>query len=145
MRPHRLQTAPVCTDLLAFGTGDDLMSILDDFLREQGIRAGRVGPGIGAFSSAVLAFFDPDTGSYHEFPVQGPVEVTSLSGNIATLDGEPRLHLHVTLSGRDGSCIGGHLMSALVEPTLELFITRYDRALVREVDPHTGLPLLDRG
>ncbi|TVR62872.1 MAG: DNA-binding protein [Gemmatimonadales bacterium] len=145
MRAHRLQTAPVCTDLLAFGTGDDVIPLLQGFLRDEGIRAGRVGPGIGAFSSAVLAFFDPQEGKYHEFEIQGPVEVTNVSGNVATLDGEPRLHLHATLSRRDGSCVGGHLVSARVEPTLELFITRYDRALLREVDAETGLPLLDRG
>jgi|GEM_PF-440504 len=145
MRAHRLQTAPICTDLLAFGTGDDVIPILERFLRDEGIRAGRVGPGIGAFSSAVLAFFDPDDVRYHEFEIQGPVEVMSLSGNVATLDGEPRLHLHATVSRRDGSCVGGHLVSARVQPTLELFITRYDRALVRKVDSETGLPLLDRG
>jgi len=143
MHPYPVQRTPVSTDLLVFGTGDDVVPYLEHYITEADITAGRIGPGIGAFAEAVLGFFNTKTNTYEEIPVDEPVEVLSLTGNVALFEGTPRLHVHASLSTREGSCVGGHLISALTGPTLEVFVTSFDATLRRTVDPATGLPLLE--
>jgi uncharacterized protein len=79
---------------------------------------------IGAFRQATLAFWDWESKQYEEIPVRDQVEVLSLSGDIA-LDqgGRPKLHLHAVLGRRDGSVVGGHLLKAIVRPTVEVVVT----------------------
>lgn len=66
----------------------------------------------------------------------------ALVGNVAMVGGEPKLHAHVVLGTRDGSARGGHLLEALVEPTLEVLVRTSPVALRRQHDDRTGLPLL---
>ena len=37
--------------------------------------------------------------------------------------GKPNVHLHLVLSRQDGSTVSGHLISATVDPILEVFVT----------------------
>jgi len=143
MRPYPVQRDPIHTDLLAFATGDDVVRHLERYITEEDITAGRIGPGIGAMSEAVLGFFNTKTNQYEEIAVDEPTEVLSLTGNVALFEGTPRLHVHASLSKRDGSCVGGHLISAVTGPTVEVFVTQYSATLHRTVDPATGLPLLE--
>ena len=48
-------------------------------------------------------------------------EVLSLAGDIALEGRQPKLHLHAVLGRRDGSTVGGHLLTGVVRPTLEAF------------------------
>jgi predicted DNA-binding protein with PD1-like motif len=41
--------------------------------------------------------------------------------------------------------MGGHLMKAIVHPTLELIIEEAPGYLQRRIDQETGLPLIDIG
>jgi uncharacterized protein len=43
----------------------------------------------------------------------------------------------------DGTTRGGHVITATVWPTLELFLTDEPAVLVKEEDPETGLYLFD--
>lgn len=62
-------------------------------------------------------------------------EIVSMSG-ILTKDG---IHVHLSLSGQDGSVIGGHLMEGCrVKTTLELAILSLDQDVSRNYDPITG-------
>ena len=54
----------------------------------------------------------------------------------------PRLHLHAVLSYPDGSCVGGHLIEAHVDPTLEVIVDVTAATVVREIDARTGLQLI---
>ncbi len=143
MHAHPIQESPIETELLAFAAGDHVMWELEQYATTKDITAGRIAPGIGAFSEAVLAFFNTETNEYEEIHVDEPTEVVSLSGNIALFEGVPRLHVHAMLSKRDGSCVGGHLVSGVVNPTLEVFVTKFDEVVHRYVDERTGLPLLE--
>lgn len=144
MRAHPVQSDPIRTNLVVFGQGEDVIEGLQAHARDVPIKAGRVGPGIGAFSEAVLAFYNPETQEYEEIPVEEQTEVLSLTGNIAQYEGAPRLHLHASLSRRTGECVGGHLLRGTVAPTLEVFVTRYEAPLERTWDEASGLPLLPR-
>ncbi|MCO5065186.1 MAG: DNA-binding protein [Rhizobiaceae bacterium] len=101
---------------------------------------------IGAFSSAVVGFFDFARKDYARIPVDEQCEVLSALGDIALGDDEmPSLHLHVVLGLSDGSCKGGHLLEAHVNPTLEVIITESPRVLRRRKREGLGVALLDLG
>jgi predicted DNA-binding protein with PD1-like motif len=98
--------------------------------------------GIGAVRHAVIGYFDPQTKTYLRNHEKGQAEVLSLTGNLALNNNEPFFHVHVALGLRDGSARGGHLFEATVEPTVELVLTTYPKAVRRKTDPETGLLLL---
>ena len=130
------------TYLLVFHTGQEVMSGLLAFAKKHKLVAGHL-TGIGAVSDAVIGYFDPEKKAYLRNAERGQAEVLSLTGNLAHYDREPFFHVHVALGLRDGSARGGHLFEATVHPTVELVLTTYSRRARREIDPETGLPLLD--
>ena len=99
--------------------------------------------GIGALDRAVIALYDLKERRYVETTIEEEIELVSLQGNMVRIDGAPFLHAHVVLSRRDGSTMGGHLMSARTSITVELFLTRFNLEITRTLSPHCGLKLLD--
>lgn len=128
------------THLLVLDGGDDAMSGLIAFAKQNGIEGASL-QAIGAFSSAVVAYWNRETKEYEEIPVDEQVEVLALGGNLAMSGDDVRVHAHVTLGRRDGSTIGGHLLRASVYPTLEVFIGELER-IERGKDSDTGLMLI---
>jgi predicted DNA-binding protein with PD1-like motif len=127
---------------LVLDVGDEAVATLTSFAEERGIEAAHF-TAIGAFREAVIAFFDWDSKSYEEIPVDEAVEVASMTGNVSRKDGAARVHAHVVLGRRDGSALAGHLVSGVVRPTLELMLVEERAKLVRTVDAESTLPLLD--
>jgi predicted DNA-binding protein with PD1-like motif len=130
------------TYLLVFRTGQEVVKGLLAFARKHRLVAGNL-TGIGAISDSVIGYFDPEKKAYLRIHEKGQHEVLSLTGNLALYKDEPFFHVHVALGLRDGSARGGHLFEATVRPTVELVLTAYPRAVRRQIDPETGLPLLD--
>jgi uncharacterized protein len=128
--------------LIRFERGEESVEGLTSFAREHGLRGARV-QGIGAFSEAVLGYFDAERREYDRFPVAGDTEVLAFLGNLSVMEDGPRLHAHVTLSRRDGSALGGHLFEGRAGATLEIFVMEVPGELRRSPDEKTGLPLLD--
>lgn len=127
---------------LVYDVGDEVTAGLKAFAKEHRPRSAHF-TAIGAFSDAVLAYFDWDTKQYKDIPVKEQVEVLTLAGDIAWKDdGEPVVHAHVVVGRSDGSTRGGHLKSAHVRPTLELVLVEYPKHLERKHDPQTGLALI---
>lgn len=122
--------------------GDEVMADLLEFAKREGLQGGHFA-GIGAFSSAKLAFFDRATLSYKEIPIDDQVECLSLDGDIGMVDGEPLLHVHCTVGYPDGTVRGGHMLEATVWPTLEVFLTESVVPLVKHEDPESTLDLYD--
>jgi predicted DNA-binding protein with PD1-like motif len=100
---------------------------------------------LGAFEQVTLAFFDLAKKEYEHTPIIEQVEVMSIIGNISTYLGEPKIHAHAVVGKRDGTAHGGHLIEAVVRPTLEVFVTVSSGELRRSLDVVTNLPLLDLG
>ena len=118
------------------------MGGLTSFAGNEGISAAELS-GIGAFLSAVIGFYNLDAKEYDRIPVDQETEVLSFLGNLSLVDGEPRVHAHVSLGTRDGSAIGGHLFEATCGATAEIFVREEPGELNRVPDPNAGLPLLD--
>jgi predicted DNA-binding protein with PD1-like motif len=129
------------TYALVFDKGDEVIAELEAFAREHAITAARF-TAIGAFSDVKLGYFDREQRDYLEIPLAEQVEVLSLLGDVAEKDGEPKVHAHVVIGGRDGGARGGHLLAAHVWPTLEVIVDESPEHLRRRVDEKTGLPLI---
>ena len=141
MRSKILNDQGERTYALVFETGDEPVSLLEKFAVDHKLAAARF-TAIGAFSEAVLGYFDWQSRKYQKIPVGEQVEVLSLVGDVA-LDGErPKVHAHVVLGKRDGSAHGGHLLQAKVRPTLELMLTESPAHLRKRHDPDSGLALI---
>lgn len=80
---------------------------------------------------------------YHENKIDEQVEVISLIGNVALKDGEPKIHAHVVVAKRHGTAHGGHLISAIVRPTLEISLTESPAKLQRKYNEKFGLALIN--
>ena len=114
-----------------------------DFCKKQKIRAGEIS-GIGAISEATFRFLDPATKKYVDKTFEEQMEITNLTGNISEKDKAPYLHVHLTCSRRDYSCVGGHLLRARIGGACELLVEAWPgAALGRRPDAETGLNLYE--
>ena len=127
-----------------FRTGDDPYAGLTQFAAQYHVQSARL-TGIGAFKDARLGFYDPSRKMYRLIPIDTQVEVVSLIGDIAQLNGKPAVHMHCVVSMPDGRALGGHFLSAHVAPLLEVFVTANPVALQKKHDEATGLSLMDPG
>ena len=126
---------------LVFETGEEALNGLREFARDANLIGSRF-TAIGALSSVVLGFFDPEAKQYVRIPIREQVEVLSLLGNVAQHEGKPKVHVHVVVGKRDGTAYGGHLLDAHVRPTLEVIVVESPGHLERHADERTGLALL---
>jgi predicted DNA-binding protein with PD1-like motif len=127
---------------LIYDKGDEMVQVLTAFAKEKGLSAAQF-TAIGAFSDAVLGYFDRERKAYRKIPVASQVEVVSLMGDIAMEGDAPVVHAHAVLGGPDGSARVGHLLEGHVWPTLELIVEESPRVLRKRHDPETGLAVID--
>ncbi|SFB19784.1 hypothetical protein SAMN05216266_10660 [Amycolatopsis marina] len=142
MRNKLLGEGPPRTHVVVLDTGDDVLAELGTFAEESGVETASF-TAIGAFQSVTLGFFDLGERRYLENPVPEQAEVLTLAGNIVSGENGKKLHAHVVVGLRDGSSRGGHLLSAVVRPTLEVMVTESPREVVRRFDDNVGLALID--
>jgi uncharacterized protein len=122
-------------------SGDRAVESLTALLRADGIGYATV-TGLGALRWVRLSYWNAETREYETHELEEQVEVISLVGNAALRDGEPALHLHVSLGRRDLSLLGGHFNEGIAHPTLEVWLQREAGSVVREIEPDSGLPLM---
>ncbi len=131
------------TFAVIFRTGDEVMSGMKQFAERERLGAAQI-TAIGAFSDAMLGYFDWETKQYQRIPVREQVEVASFIGDLASGEkGGPSLHVHVVLGRRDAGALAGHLLEAHVRPTLEVILTESPAHLRKRHDPESGLALID--
>ena len=130
---------------LVFERGDDLFPNLAQFCEENEVHWAQF-QAVGALEDVEIGYYDFQTREYYFRHETGPFEVASMDGNITEMEGEmPVVHAHTVLARCDETlaCIGGHLRSARVHITLELFLLRVTQPLIRMPDDETGLNLID--
>jgi len=127
--------------ILSLDNHVEITAALLAFCKEKHILCGQVS-GLGAVNSATFRFLDPATMKYVDHTFDEQMEITNLTGNISQKDGQPYLHLHITASRRDYSCIGGHLLSATINGACELLVEDFCLTQAgRRADEETGLNL----
>jgi hypothetical protein len=81
-----------------------------------------------------LGFFDPAKKQYKPIFIEEHVELLSLVANIARNDeGDAKLHAHVVVGKADGTAHGGHLLEALVRPTMQILVVESSEHLRRRM------------
>ena len=130
------------TFVVVLATGEEAVKALTSFAVDQRLAASHF-TAIGAFSRAVVAYFDWSAKQYRHMSIGEQVEVLSLIGDITIEDNKPKLHAHVVVGKADATAHGGHLIEASVRPTLEIVVTETPRPLHRRFDPESGLALID--
>jgi len=130
------------TVALVLNTDDEAVATLASFAVEYRLAASHF-IAIGAFSRAVVAYFDWATKQYRHTKINEQVEVLSLVGDIVIEEDLPKVHAHVVLGKADATAHGGHLIEGHVRPTLEIVVTETPRHLRRRFDPVSKLALID--
>jgi uncharacterized protein len=112
--------------------GDDLKACLDRIVYEKNWRAAAVLSGIGSLTKAMIRY----AGKPEETRIEGPLEIISLSGTLASFGGS---HLHICVADSNGKTYGGHLKEgAVIRTTAEIIIGVLDGyAFHREHDAQT--------
>jgi predicted DNA-binding protein with PD1-like motif len=141
MRARVIAGHPEKVHVIILDKGEEVARSILSYARDAAIGCAHF-TAIGAFSEIVLGFFDRERRTYDEIPIREQVELLALTGNLTEQDGSPRLHAHAVVGKRDGSAHGGHLVRAMVFPTLEIVATEVAAELRRTVDPETGLALI---
>jgi uncharacterized protein len=125
-----------------FRPGDDPYAGLTQFAGKYHIQSAHF-TAIGGFHDARLAWFDLDKKMFRVIPIDVQVEVVSLVGDIALLDGKPQVHMHCVVAYPDGVTRGGHILGAHVSPLLEVFVTADPVKLIKQHDAASGLTLIN--
>ncbi len=122
----------------------EIVASVTNLAERLGIEVGAVSA-IGALKRAEIGYYDQNSHEYRAIEIDGPVEISSLVGNISIRDGKPFLHAHATLADSDGNVGGGHLSSGTVFAA-EVYIQELcGRPPTRKHDPTTDLFLWSDG
>ncbi|MCA0030232.1 PPC domain-containing DNA-binding protein [Mesorhizobium sp. B263B2A] len=131
------------TFVIVLDPGEEAFAALTDFAADRKVDGASL-TAIGAFERATVGWFDPDTKTYRRIPIDEQCEVLSAIGDVALGDdGKPSLHVHAVLGLSDGTTRGGHLLDAIVRPTLEVTLVEAPGHLRRSKRPGLGVALID--
>jgi len=120
--------------------GEDLLEALSSVVEKENIEAGFF-TGIGALNRVKMGIFVE--GEYKEITIEDELEIVSLLGNVSLKNGKPFVHAHITVSRRDGSAFGGHLLpGSSISVTCEIFLVKLKEPLRRKFDEKLKLYLL---
>ncbi|MCD8154273.1 MAG: DNA-binding protein [Clostridiales bacterium] len=126
--------------VLRVDRGEEILSKVKELCEKENIRVGSA-VGLGAVHRVTLGLFDTVKKEYHKKEFTGPMEVTSLVGNISTKEGETYLHFHINVCDEEMNVRGGHLNEAWVSATAEITITALNGTVERRMSEEVGLNL----
>ena len=123
--------------------GEEVMTAIKAICEKENIRCGMIN-GLGAADHVAMGAYDVDERKFHGTVIDRAVEVTNLTGNVTTMNGEVYLHIHITVADKTGAAFGGHLNECRISGTSELFIQEIGLNVGRKKDEkETGLNLFD--
>src|SRR3990172_156790 len=102
--------------------GSDLLKELEAFVKARGINLAWLS-GVGAVSRATIRYYDQPKQDWTDLELDQRLEVVGMLGNVSLLNGEPIVHVHITLSDEQGRCIGGHLAHNTIVFNMEILLT----------------------
>lgn len=129
------------TWVIVLEKGEKITESIKKFCSETGIKAGIINA-IGAAKDIKIGYFDINTKEYNETNFSDYYEITSLTGNVSTKDGQPYTHIHINFTGADCVGYGGHFIEGTITVTCEIFITEIEGELQRIPDAETGINVI---
>ena len=122
---------------------EDLIDTIKDLVINYDIKGGLINV-IGAFKKFTIGYFDLNTKEYNFKTFEENVELLSCMGNISYKDGEPIIHIHISVGKGDYNLIGGHLSQpSIISVTAEVFIYEINQKLNRVNESTFNLSLLE--
>jgi|UniRef100_A0A7V3PTM9 predicted DNA-binding protein with PD1-like motif len=121
--------------------GEEIIPTLSNFIQDHRLKSGIL-LGLGAGTDLKLGCYNLKKRTYHQRHFKGEYEICSLVGNIAWADNEPILHIHAVISNERLTTYSGHLFAGKVAATCEIAILPGIKKLKRELEPDSGLKLL---
>ena len=112
--------------------GQDLYNSIFEFCKQNNISAGIILSGVGCVSKATIR----DAGGSEIHTIKEPLEICSLMGTVSS----NRLHIHISLSKKDLTVIGGHLVEGtIINTTCEIVILELEKYIFEKIfDETTG-------
>jgi len=117
--------------------GDDIIPTVKKIAVEKGIKSAFF-YALGAMSKVVYSVYSLEKSAYANIEAAGFFEITSCIGDIAQIvddDGKQLdtfIHAHITFSGKDGVCRGGHLQpGSPIKPMGEVIIFKLSKPIHR--------------
>ena len=120
--------------------GEEMMEKLRELCSAEHIRFAQVSA-IGASERALLGVYDLSSQEYGKELYDGFCEITSLAGNITTVNDQPYIHLHATLADQRHNVRGGHVLELTVGATCEMFVQVIGAEVGRVHDDQLGINL----
>ena len=122
---------------------EDIIDTVKEIVKKHNIKAGLINV-IGALKKFTIGYFDLNTKEYKFKTFEEDVELISSMGNISYKDGEPIIHMHISVGKDDYSIIGGHLSQpSIISVTGEVYIYEIAQKLNRANDPQFNLSLIE--
>lgn len=121
--------------------GDEIVESIKNLCKKEDIKGAKIS-GIGAINQVTIGIYELENKKYHEKEFKEDFEITSLMGNVSTYKGDLTLHLHINLGDRDFNVKGGHLQSAIISVTGEIFLEPIEAILEKEINEDTGIKIL---
>jgi predicted DNA-binding protein with PD1-like motif len=110
--------------------GEDIKESLEKIRSENDLRSGIIISMVGSLKQAVFRFSNKE-----KRIIDGPLEIVSSEGTIATNG----LHIHISVSDKNGNVYGGHLLSgSKVYTTCEVAVLETEYTFERIHDYQTG-------
>lgn len=128
------------TYMLRIDYGEEILQSLKQMCEQEAIRLAQVSA-IGAADHAIVGVFDLREKRYHLEETNEFMEIASLSGSVTEMNGQPYIHLHVTLADQKHILHGGHAIELRVGATCEMFVRVLDGQVTREKNEELGINL----
>ena len=129
--------------VLRLDPGEEIVSSLTRLVADENIQLASVSA-IGAANDVTIGIFKTAEKQYYSQRYQGDYEISALVGSVTRKEGEPYLHLHITIGNPvTGQVHAGHLTSAVISATLELFLQVWDGQVGRKFSDQVGLNLFE--
>lgn len=115
----------------------DLHQNLEEVCRKHRVETAVILCGMGQLKNFQLGYFK-GKGNYTPEEFAKPHGLISLTGHISNQEGKYDLHMHAALGDEDKDVVGGHLIKAEVEISIEVVLLKTDIKFRRTLNETTG-------
>ena len=120
--------------------GEEIISKLVEVCEKEEVKLANINA-IGAVGEFEVGLFNTGEKKYYSNVHKGDFEIVSLTGSITTKEGEIYHHIHMSAADKENKVYGGHLNSAIVSATCEMFVRVIQGNVDREFNDEIGLNL----
>lgn len=120
--------------------GEEVIEQITNVCKTNNIRLGSI-IGIGATDNVKIGLYDVVEKTYHSNEFKDRYEIIGLNGNITRMYDEVYLHIHISVSDKEGKVYGGHMNHCYISATCEIIIDEIDGEVARSYDDEIGLNL----